>query len=67
MLLQKLMTGCTLSHIGSMIILDSFGSIKVAELDWGNEDHIKAVGPPFDYVIGTDVVSSPDAYILVVT
>ncbi|MBA0786704.1 hypothetical protein Gotri_025985 [Gossypium trilobum] len=39
-----------------MIILDSFGSIKVAELDWGNEDHIKAVGPPFDYVIGTDVV-----------
>ncbi|KAA3477309.1 protein N-lysine methyltransferase METTL21A isoform X1 [Gossypium australe] len=35
---------------------DSFGSIKVAELDWGNEDHIKAVGPPFDYVIGTDVV-----------
>ncbi|KAK8509175.1 hypothetical protein V6N13_062230 [Hibiscus sabdariffa] len=35
---------------------DSFGSIKVAELDWGNEDHIKAVAPPFDYVIGTDVV-----------
>ncbi|KHG16021.1 Mettl21d [Gossypium arboreum] len=34
---------------------DSFGSIKVVELDWGNEDHIKAVGPPFDYVIGTDV------------
>ncbi|KAL1172948.1 hypothetical protein V6Z11_A05G382400 [Gossypium hirsutum] len=34
---------------------DSFGSIKVAELDWGNEDRIKAVGPPFDYVIGTDV------------
>ncbi|KAG8501290.1 hypothetical protein CXB51_003443 [Gossypium anomalum] len=28
---------------------------NVAELDWGNEDHIKAVGPPFDYVIGTDV------------
>ncbi|KAH1038992.1 hypothetical protein J1N35_040735 [Gossypium stocksii] len=50
-----------------MNILDSFGSIKVAELDWGNEDHIKAVGPPFDYVISTDVVSSPDAYILVVT
>ncbi|KAK0603104.1 hypothetical protein LWI29_001486 [Acer saccharum] len=35
---------------------DSFGSIQVAELDWGNEDHLKAVGPPFDYIIGTDVV-----------
>ncbi|XVE53791.1 hypothetical protein DITRI_Ditri03aG0030600 [Diplodiscus trichospermus] len=34
---------------------DSFGSIQVAELDWGNEDHIKAVAPPFDYIIGTDV------------
>lgn len=35
---------------------DSFGSIQVAELNWGNEDHIKAVDPPFDYIIGTDVV-----------
>ncbi|EOY30149.1 S-adenosyl-L-methionine-dependent methyltransferases superfamily protein, putative isoform 1 [Theobroma cacao] len=35
---------------------DSFGSIRVAELDWGNEDHIKAVALPFDYIIGTDVV-----------
>ncbi|XP_062082189.1 uncharacterized protein LOC133788651 isoform X2 [Humulus lupulus] len=35
---------------------DSFGSIKVAELSWGNEDDIRAVGPPFDYIIGTDVV-----------
>lgn len=35
---------------------DSFGSIKVAELDWGNKDHIEAVDPPYDYVIGTDVV-----------
>ncbi|XWS72329.1 hypothetical protein CRYUN_Cryun02cG0030600 [Craigia yunnanensis] len=35
---------------------DSFGSIQVAELDWGNEDHIKAFAPPFDYIIGTDVV-----------
>lgn len=35
---------------------DSIGSIKVAELDWGNEDHIKALEPPFDYIIGTDVV-----------
>ncbi|TVU27700.1 hypothetical protein EJB05_19197 [Eragrostis curvula] len=34
------------------------GSIKVAELDWGNQDHIKAVEPPFDYIIGTDVVYS---------
>ncbi|XP_016508074.1 uncharacterized protein LOC107825699 isoform X1 [Nicotiana tabacum] len=35
---------------------DSFGSIEAAELDWGNENHIKAVEPPFDYIIGTDVV-----------
>ncbi|KAL3530510.1 hypothetical protein ACH5RR_009832 [Cinchona calisaya] len=35
---------------------DSFGSIQVAELNWGNQDHIKAVDPPFDYIIGTDVV-----------
>lgn len=35
---------------------DSFGSIQAAELDWGNETHIKSVGPPFDYIIGTDVV-----------
>ncbi|OVA06954.1 Nicotinamide N-methyltransferase-like [Macleaya cordata] len=34
----------------------SFGSIQVAELDWGNEKHIEAVDPPFDYIIGTDVV-----------
>lgn len=33
-----------------------FGSIKVSELQWGDESHIKAVGPPFDYIIGTDVV-----------
>ncbi|KAG8072925.1 hypothetical protein GUJ93_ZPchr0006g45794 [Zizania palustris] len=36
----------------------SFGSITVAELDWGNKNHIKAVDPPFDYIIGTDVVYS---------
>nr|XP_023911781.1 protein-lysine methyltransferase METTL21D isoform X2 [Quercus suber] len=35
---------------------DSFGSIQVAELDWGNDDHVRAVDPPFDYIIGTDVV-----------
>jgi hypothetical protein len=35
----------------------SFGSVTVAELDWGNKEHIKAVEPPFDYIIGTDVVS----------
>ncbi|KAJ7981052.1 Protein N-lysine methyltransferase [Quillaja saponaria] len=35
---------------------DSFGSIKVAELHWGEKDHIEAVAPPFDYIIGTDVV-----------
>lgn len=35
---------------------DLLGSIQAVELDWGNEDHIKAVAPPFDYIIGTDVV-----------
>ncbi|KAH9326107.1 hypothetical protein KI387_006285, partial [Taxus chinensis] len=34
----------------------SFGSIQVAELDWGNQQHIAAVDPPFDYIIATDVV-----------
>nr|ACR35140.1 unknown [Zea mays] len=37
---------------------DSVGSITVAELDWGNKEHIKAVEPPFDYIVGTDVVYS---------
>lgn len=36
----------------------TFGSVTVAELDWGNKEHIKAVDPPFDYIIGTDVVYS---------
>lgn len=35
---------------------DSIGSITAAELSWGNEDHIRALDPPFDYIIGTDVV-----------
>ncbi|WJX50174.1 hypothetical protein P8452_36516 [Trifolium repens] len=35
---------------------ESFGSIKVSELQWGDESHIRAVCPPFDYIIGTDVV-----------
>uniref|UniRef100_A0A804NWB8 Tumor-related protein n=1 Tax=Zea mays TaxID=4577 RepID=A0A804NWB8_MAIZE len=33
-------------------------SDTVAELDWGNKEHIKAVEPPFDYIIGTDVIYS---------
>ncbi|XP_037449012.1 protein-lysine methyltransferase METTL21D-like [Triticum dicoccoides] len=36
----------------------SFGSVTIAELDWGNKEHIRAVEPPFDYIIGTDVVYS---------
>uniref|UniRef100_A0ACD5ZBD8 Uncharacterized protein n=1 Tax=Avena sativa TaxID=4498 RepID=A0ACD5ZBD8_AVESA len=36
----------------------SFGTVTVAELDWGNKEHIRAVEPPFDYIIGTDVVYS---------
>jgi len=45
------------------LLLESFGSIKVAELQWGDESHIKAVGPPFDYIIGTDVVSVEQAFL----
>ncbi|KAL3680065.1 hypothetical protein R1sor_023021 [Riccia sorocarpa] len=36
--------------------MGSIGKVDVAELDWGNETHIAAVSPPFDYIIGTDVV-----------
>nr|XP_043631044.1 protein N-lysine methyltransferase METTL21A isoform X2 [Erigeron canadensis] len=35
---------------------DSIGSITAAELSWGNNDHIRELDPPFDYIIGTDVV-----------
>ena len=49
--------------LGNQLFLDSFGSIKVAELQWGDESHIKAVGPPFDYIIGTDVVSVEQAFL----
>ncbi|XP_071711661.1 uncharacterized protein [Rutidosis leptorrhynchoides] len=35
---------------------DSIGSITAAELSWGNIDHIRALDPPFDFIIGTDVV-----------
>lgn len=43
--------------IGLMWQTGSFSSVTVAELDWGNKEHIRAVDPPFDYIIGTDVVS----------
>ncbi|KAL6195828.1 hypothetical protein ACLB2K_031446 [Fragaria x ananassa] len=39
---------------------ESFGSVQVAELSWGNEDHIRAVDPPFNYIIGTDIVYKED-------
>lgn len=32
------------------------GSVEVAELDWGNQQQAEALKPPFDYIIGTDVV-----------
>lgn len=41
----------------NLLLLESFGSIKVSVLQWGDESHIKDVDPPFDYIIGTDVVS----------
>ena len=33
------------------------GRVSVAELSWGDADQITAVDPPFDYIVGTDVVS----------
>ena len=45
------------SYVKILFHVDSFGSIQVAELSWGNVDQIKAVDPPFDYIIGTDVGS----------
>lgn len=48
--------------LGNSLFVESFGSIKVSELQWGDESHIKAVGPPFDYIIGTDVVSVKQAF-----
>lgn len=36
--------------------LGSLGTIEVAELDWGNLEQIRALNPPFDYIIGTDIV-----------
>lgn len=38
------------SHLGPI------GSVEVAELDWGNQQQAEALKPPFDYIIGTDVV-----------
>ncbi|KAG0589047.1 hypothetical protein M758_2G241000 [Ceratodon purpureus] len=38
------------SHLGPI------GSVEVAELDWGNQQQAEALNPPFDYIIGTDVV-----------
>eukprot|EP00249_Psilotum_nudum_P017846 c26521_g1_i3 orf=415-1380(-) len=37
-------------HIGPL------GTIEVAELDWGNQQHIISVEPPFDYIVGTDIL-----------
>ncbi|KAG8364737.1 hypothetical protein BUALT_Bualt18G0029800 [Buddleja alternifolia] len=31
-------------------------NLKTAQLYWGNEEQIKSLKPPFDYVIATDVV-----------
>ena len=32
------------------------GSIQVAELDWGNHLQAEVLEPPFDYIVGTDLV-----------
>ena len=44
-------------HLQLSIVAASVGTVEVAELDWGNKDHIRSVCPPFDYIIATDVVS----------
>lgn len=36
--------------------LGSLGTIEIAELDWGNQQQARALNPPFDYIIGTDIV-----------
>lgn len=38
------------SHLGPI------GSVEVAELDWGNQQQAETLNPPFDYIVGTDVV-----------
>nr|GEU60012.1 hypothetical protein [Tanacetum cinerariifolium] len=35
---------------------DSIRSITAAELSWGNSDHIRVLDPPFDFIIGTDII-----------
>lgn len=45
------------SYMEVLYHADSFGSVHVAELTRGDMDQIQVVGPPFDYIIGTDVVS----------
>lgn len=46
-----------LMEVVSTLPAGPVGSLAVAELDWGNKQQIAAVQPPFDYIIGTDVVS----------
>ncbi|CAI5500985.1 unnamed protein product [Closterium sp. Naga37s-1] len=41
--------------------LGSVGSVEVAELWWGNAQHIAQVGPPFDAIVATDVVYVEDS------
>ncbi|MCO5591183.1 hypothetical protein L7F22_051976 [Adiantum nelumboides] len=36
--------------------LGSLGTVEVVELNWGDEMQIKAFKPPFDYIIGSDIV-----------
>jgi len=36
--------------------LGPVGSIQVAELDWGNHLQAEVLEPPFDYIVGTDLV-----------
>ena len=35
------------------------GSTEVAELNWGDTAQIESLNPPFDYIIGADIVTIP--------
>lgn len=54
---------CSRSPVGSVRADTRNGAVlghtEVSELSWGNPDHIAAVEPTFDYIVGTDLVRDP--------
>merc|ERR1712061_664360 len=35
---------------------DLHGRFKVLNLSWGNQEHILATGPPYDVILGSDIL-----------